>query len=123
MIVVVTDAPVLSRNLKRMARRAMLGFGKTGGMSSNGSGDYVIAVSTAKEVRYMSQSNDTLVRITELRNDQMSSLFQATIEATEEAIINSLLSAKNIQGSEGYEAKSLDHGVLKSILKKYNKIP
>lgn len=122
MIVVATDAPILARNLKRVARRAMLGFGKTGGMSSNGSGDYVIAFSTAREVRYPQSSDSKILEAEELRNDAMSPIFQATIEATEEAIINALLSAKDMSGNNGYEALGIDHKILQSILKKYNRI-
>lgn len=123
MIVILTDAPILARNLKRVARRAMLGFGKTGGMSSNGSGDYVIAGSTAKEVRYAYQSTKPKLVIQELRNDQLSSVFQATIEATEEAILNALMAAEDMEGFQGFKAKSLDHEVVKSILKKYRRTP
>ena len=119
MIVVLTDAPLRSRNLKRLARRAMLGFGKAGGMSSNGSGDYVIAASTAKELRIPYHSDTNLESGAELRNNAISPLFQATIEATEEAIINALLTAEDMEGKDGNKAKKLDHERIKEILKKY----
>ena len=119
MIVVMTDAPLLSRNLKRLARRAMLGFAKTGGMSSNGSGDYVIAVSTAEELRYSYRSVNKKTEGQELRNDAISPLFQAVIESTEEAIINALLSADDMIGRNKYPAKKIDTNRLRQILKQY----
>lgn len=122
MMVVITDAPVRARNLERIAKRAMLGFGKTGGMSSNGSGDYVIALSTAAALRYPYQSEENFDAGAELRNDRLSSLFQATIEATEEAIINALLAADNMVGRDGHKAQRLDHDQLREILKKYGMI-
>ncbi len=122
MIVVLTDAPLLSRNLKRLAKRAMLGFAKTGGMSSNGSGDYVIAASTAEELRYTYQSHSAMTSGIELRNDVISPLFQATIEATEEAIINALLMAEDMTGFKGFKTFSINHDQFKEILKKYGRI-
>lgn len=96
MIVVMTDAPLCSRNLKRLAKRTMLGLAKTGGIASNGSGDYAIAVSTSKELRIPHITESKFRQINVLRNDEMSPLFMATIEATEEAILNSLFMAKSI---------------------------
>ena len=90
MMVIATDAPLDARNLKRLAKRAMLGLGRTGGIASNGSGDYVIAFSTATALRISYQSEEALHEIEVLRNDRVSPLFLAVIEATEEAIINSL---------------------------------
>ena len=91
MIVVATDAPLLDRNLERLAARAMLGLARTGSSASNGSGDYVIAFSTAESVRrFPSNARDSL---TELGNEFMSPLFQAVVEATEEAIYNALFMA------------------------------
>ncbi len=122
MIVVITDAPVLARNLERMARRAMLGFAKTGGMSSNGSGDYAIAVSSSEAVRYPYNDEGRFIEVQELRNDAMSPLFQATIEATEEAIINSLLSAKDMKGHNGSDVKAIDHEMLKKLFHEYGRM-
>ena len=122
MIVVATDAPLLARNLKRLAKRAILGFGKTGGMSSNGSGDYVIAFSTAKELRYSYRSETPTIEVSVLRNDRMSALFQATIEATEEAIINSILFADDMTGNRGLTVKAIDKVQVKSILEEYGRI-
>lgn len=122
MMVVITDAPLDARNLERLAKRAMMGLAKTGGIASNGSGDYVIAMSTAKEnlIPYSSDSkfNETKV----LRNEATSPLFLATIEATEEAIINSLFAAKSMTGRDGHKIESIPTDKILEILKKYNKI-
>jgi len=92
MIVVATDAPITSRNLERLAKRAIMGLARTGSFAGNGSGDYVIAFSTAEEVRRGPGGPD-VQPIAVLENGEMSPLFQATVEATEEAIYNSLLRA------------------------------
>lgn len=107
MMVVATDAPLDARNLKRLAKRAMLGLAKTGGIASNGSGDYVIAFSTNESIRVPYQSEPTQT-YTYLNNDYISPLFMATIEATEEAIINSLFAAKEVgKLRNGEEVKPL----------------
>ncbi|WP_303917737.1 P1 family peptidase [Draconibacterium sediminis] len=107
MIVVATDAPIGPRNLKRLAKRAMLGLAKTGGIASNGSGDYVIAFSTAEENRVPYNVENPVLEIQELHNDKMSPLFLATIEATEEAILNSLVAAKTTIGRDGHKIEAL----------------
>jgi D-aminopeptidase len=107
MIVVATDAPLASRNLERLAKRAILGLGKTGGIESNGSGDYVIAFSTDKDSRVAYESNDPLQHITVVRNDDMSPLFMAAIEATEEAILNSLFHAEATTGRDHHRIEAL----------------
>jgi D-aminopeptidase len=91
MIVVATDAPVADRNLRRLAARAILGVARTGSAMDNGSGDYVIAFSTHAAVRR--RREEPRRTVPELGNDAMSALFQGTVEATEEAIYNSLLTA------------------------------
>jgi D-aminopeptidase len=102
MIVVATDAPILERNLERLAQRAMMGLAKTGGIASNGSGDYVIAFSTDRQLRIMhGQKNLTLQNAKFLQNEDLTPLFLAVIEATEEAIINSLFAAETMQGKDG----------------------
>jgi D-aminopeptidase len=123
MIVVATDAPLDSRNLERLAKRAFLGLGKTGGIASNGSGDYVIAFSTAPGVRVPHESQESTQTTTSLRNDAMSALFMAAIEATEEAIVNSLLMAKTSVGKEGHKIEALPLEKVLPLLKKYGKIP
>jgi len=121
MIVVMTDAPLNARNLERLAKRAMLGLAKTGGIASNGSGDYVIAVSTAKENLIPYQSDSMFNEKKEVRNDDMSPLFLATIESTEEAILNSLFAAKTLTGRDEHTVASLPIDGVLEIMKKYNK--
>lgn len=101
MIVVATDAPLSDRNLQRLARRALVGLSRTGGTLANESGDYVIAFSTAAEVRRTPQRRAGVASVQELSNDRMTPLFQAVAEATEEAIINSLLQARAVRGADG----------------------
>ncbi len=122
MIVVMTDAPLDARNLERLAKRAMLGLAKTGGIASNGSGDYVIAVSTAKGNRIAYSSDELINEATVLRNGSMSPLFLATIEATEEAILNSLFAAETMTGRDGHVVPALPIDKVIEIMKKYNKI-
>lgn len=122
MIVVITDAPIGSRNLERMAKRAMLGLAKTGGIASNGSGDYVIALSTAKE-NLINTTNDLAYhKLKELKNGKVTPLFLATIEATEEAIINSLFAAKDMKGRNNHNIKALPIEDILGIMKKHNRI-
>ena len=99
MMVVITDAPLDARNLERMAKRAMMGMAKTGGIASNGSGDYVIAVSVYPD-NLIDESTDKYYP-TLLHNDDMSPLFEATIEATAEALWNSLFMATDMKGRGG----------------------
>ncbi|MEP1086507.1 P1 family peptidase [Algoriphagus sp.] len=119
MIIVATDAPVLERNLERMAKRAMMGLAKTGGIASNGSGDYVVAFSTAEGLRipYSAQSG-TFENAEFIRNDDMSSLFMAVIEATEEAIINSLFAAESMEGKDGHVVEKLPLDQVMNLMKK-----
>lgn len=108
MIIVATDAPLHSRNLERLAKRAMMGLAKTGGIASNGSGDYVIAFSTASTLRSPYSGEGGWIESVEiLRNDAMSPLFMAVIESTEEAIINSLFAAEALSGKDGRSVPAL----------------
>lgn len=107
MIVVATDAPVLERNLERMAQRAMMGLAKTGGIASNGSGDYVIAFSTHEGLRIPHSSTGELLTAEFLANDDLTALFLAVIEATEEAIVNSLFAADTMVGKDGHKIEAL----------------
>ena len=125
MIVVATDAPISDRNLERLAARAIMGLGRTGSSASNGSGDFVVAFSTAREVRRVvinvTGANDTrrMLSTAELSNDDMSPLFQGVVEATEEAIYNSLFMATSVtQRGRTVEAIPLDR--VKEILARYN---
>lgn len=117
MIVVLTDAPVDARQLERMAKRAMMGLARTGGIASNGSGDYVVAASTAESMRIPYSTEKKTDNGNVLRNDEMSPLFLATIEATEEAIINSLFAAEDMTGRDGHEVKAIPKEKVLSILK------
>lgn len=122
MIVVATDAPLDSRNLKRLAKRSILGLAKTGGIASNGSGDYVIAFSTAETVRIPYTSKNSTRQIENLRNNALSPLFMAAIEATEEAIINSLFAAKTMTGRDGNTIQAIPVDIVLDLFKKYGKI-
>lgn len=121
MMVLMTDAPLDSRNLERLAKRAMLGLAKTGGIASNGSGDYVIAVSTAAENRIPYKSDSLLRPVTVLRNEAMTSLFLATIESTEEAILNSLFMAETMVGRDGNKIMALPIDRILDIIDKYSR--
>ena len=121
MIVVATDAPLDSRSLERLAKRAFMGLAKTGGIASNGSGDYVIAFSTDSSLRVPFNAAD-IFQQNVLSNDAVSPLFMAAIEATEEAIINSLLSAETMKGKNGRTVEALPKEKLKEILKKYSRL-
>ena len=119
MIVVMTDAPLSARNLERLAKRAMMGLAKTGGIASNGSGDYVIAASTA-EINLIPHRQKSLTKeIVELKNNAVTPLFLAAIEATEEAIINSLFAAKTMVGRNNHEIKSIPIDAIIKLMKKH----
>lgn len=122
MMIVLTDAPLDSRNLERLAKRAMLGLARTGGIASNGSGDYVIAVSTAEECRIPYESDSTIQTVPALRNSAMTPLFLATIEATEEAILNSLFAAETMVGRNGHKIEALPKKRVLEMLKAAGKI-
>jgi D-aminopeptidase len=107
MVVVMTDAPLTSRNLKRLGSRAFAGMMRTGASGSNASGDYVIAVSTAEDLRIPYSSGAIFEEWREIRNDEMDLLFQAAAEATEEAIINSLFAAETTKARNGMTVEAL----------------
>ncbi len=114
MIVLATDAPLDARNLGRLAKRAVLGLARTGSYMSNGSGDFVIAFSTRNRVPY--RGDGLTQEATYLRNDAMSLLFLATVEAVEEAIYNSLLKATTVTGRDGNTVKALPVELLREAL-------
>ena len=120
MMVVATDAPLDARNLERLARRALMGLARTGSSGSNGSGDYVLAFSSAEAVRRGPSQGPR--QIEDLPNDGMAGLFQAAIEATEEAIYNSLLMATTVTGRDGRTAEALPIPETVEILRKYGVI-
>ena len=122
MMVVATDAPLSDRNLKRLAARAVLGLSRTGSSASNGSGDYVLAFSSSPAVRRLIQQGGAtpqVRQVEDLGNDAMSGLFQGVVEATEEAIYNSLFKATTVT-SRGRTIEALPLDRLREILAKYN---
>lgn len=119
MIIVATDAPIIARNLKRLAKRAYLALSKTGAFSSNGSGDYVIAFSTFRENFIEHETQEQVTSVQLLRNDQLSPLFLAVVEATQEAIYNSLFQASTVKGRDGHEISSLPVNQVVEICKRY----
>ena len=100
-VIIATDAPLSDRNLTRLARRAFLGIGRTGGPMTNGSGDYALAFSTNERVRRTPARRETAATIEELPNESASPLFQAVVEATEEAVLNSLFVSEGMTGHRG----------------------
>ncbi len=118
-VVVATDAPLLPHQLKRLARRVSLGLARNGSISGNGSGDIFIAFSTANPAA--DQTTGT-VSLTMLPNDRMGPLFEATVEATEEAIINAMVAAETMTGVDGHKVIELPHDRLRAVLKKYNRL-
>jgi D-aminopeptidase len=122
MIIVATDAPITSRNLERLSKRAFMGIAKAGGFASNGSGDYVISFSTHPDVRINLDADEEKLTNTELKNSDVTPLFLAAVEATEEAIINSLFMAETMEGTNGRVMDGLPVDEVLEILKKYNAI-
>ena len=122
MMVVATDAPIRAEGLRRVAKRAMLGLARTGATSSHGSGDYVIAFSTARELRSPYQTQENTETGSVLRMDRLSPIFEAAIEATEEAIYNSILKAVTVEGRDGNRREALPIDRLLEIGKKYNRL-
>lgn len=118
-IVVGTDAPVLPHQLKRLARRATLGMARTGGTSGNGSGDIFIAFSTANTGAFRASGLSQLQMVS---NEEISPIFDATVQATEEAIINALVAAVTMVGADGHRVVALPHDRLREALEKYNRL-
>jgi D-aminopeptidase len=118
-ITVATDAPLLPHQLKRLARRASLGLARTGSVSGNGSGDIFIAFSTANPG---ASNPDAIAQLRMLPNDRMDPLFAATVEATEEAIVNALVAAETMTGADNHTAIALPHDRLRQVLKKYHRL-
>lgn len=122
MIIIATDAPLDSRNLERLAARTMIGLGRTGGIASHGSGEYAIAFSTDLGTRVQHQPENPVANVPNLHNDYTSQLFMAAIEATEEAVLNSLTMAITMKGYEGHQIEALSLDKLQELLRKYNRI-
>jgi L-aminopeptidase/D-esterase-like protein len=118
-VVVATDAPLVSHQLKRLARRVSLGLGRDGSISGNGSGDIFIAFSTANSG---GAKPDGPVQLTMLPNDRMDPIFSATVQATEEAVINAMVAAETMTGINDHKVIALPHEKLRAVLKKYNRL-
>lgn len=118
--VVATDAPLLPHQLKRLARRVSLGLARTGTVSGNGSGDLFIAFSTANP---NASNSDQVTRSVEtVPNDRMDAIFDATVQATEEAVVNALVDNKSMTGRDNHRVDALPHDRLRMLLKKYNRL-
>ena len=118
-VIVATDVPLLPHQLKRVAQRIPLGVGIVGGRGSNGSGDIFLAFSTANEQAF---SRDDMTTVETMSNDLLMPVFEATVQAVEEAIINTMVAAETMEGINGNKAYALPHDLLVETLKKYNRI-
>lgn len=118
-VIVATDVPLLPHQLKRIAQRIPLGVGIVGGRGSNGSGDIFLAFSTANEEAFNRYATTT---VETMSNDLLSPVFEATVQAVEEAIINAMVAAETMEGINGNKAHALPHDLLIETLKKYNRI-
>ena len=118
-VVLATDAPLLPHQLKRVAARIPLGIGLVGGRGENSSGDIFIAFSTANDTAF---SHSTVSGITMLSNDMINPIFNATVQAVEEAIINAMVAAETMEGINGNKGHALPHKLLVDLLKKYKRI-
>jgi len=118
-VVVATDAPLLPHQLKRIVTRVPLGIGVMGGRGENSSGDIFIAFSTANPEN---SKTDLLAKLTMLPNEQIGPLFRATVDATEEAIVNAMVAAETMVGRDGNKVSALPHDRLQQVLKKYNRL-
>ena len=118
-IVIATDAPLLPHQLERISRRAGMGLARMGSYAGNGSGDLFVAFSTANQAAL---AGGAMPQAMFLANDQMDPLFVATVQATEEAITNALIAARDMQGTEGHYAKAIDHEALAAVLKRYGRL-
>lgn len=117
-VVVATDAPLLPHQVKRIARRASLGLARMGSYSGDGSGDLFVAFSTANAAAV---GGAEIVQATSLRNDLLDGLFAATVQATEEAIVNAMVAARDMQGTDGHYVRALPHDELVRLLKRYGR--
>jgi L-aminopeptidase/D-esterase-like protein len=118
-VVVATDAPLLPHQLKRVARRVTLGLGRTGSTAGNGSGDIFIAFSTANPEASVSPH---LTELHMLPNGSLDPIFDATVQATEEAVINALVAAEDMTGIDGHHVTALSHQKLREVLARYNRL-
>ncbi len=121
-IIVATNAPLLPHQLKRLARRATMGLARTGSISGNGSGDLFLAFSTANESAAAQGGKDPVKDAKMLANEAMDPLFEATVEATEESIVNAMVASDTMVGIEGRTVIGLPRDELVKVLRKYNRI-
>ena len=119
-VVVATDAPLLPNQMKRIAKRVTLGLGRLGSISGDESGDIFIAFSTANAGAGLEEKKPVALQM--LPNDRMDALFEATVQATEEAVVNALVAAKTMTGADGHTVEALPHDRLHEILKRYNRL-
>jgi D-aminopeptidase len=117
-IVIATDAPLLPHQLERLARRASLGLGRMGSYAGNGSGDIFVAFSTANAA---AAGGKPLNGAQFVGNDHLDGLFEATVQSTEEAIVNAMVAARDMRGHGGNYAKAIDHAALVALLKRYGR--
>ena len=120
-VILATDAPLLPHQLKRIAKRATLGMARTGSLGGNGSGDIFLAFSTAS-TNAPRGDDKRVVELHALDNDSLNPLFAASVFATEEAIINSMVAAKDMIGHNGFSVKALQHDKLREVMKQYNRL-
>jgi len=118
-VVAATDAPLVSHQLKRLARRVSLGLGRNGSVSGNGSGDIFVAFSTANSGASKPEGVSTVQMLT---NESLDPFFKATVEAVEESIVNAMVAAETMTGIENHRVRALDHDALRAILKKYKRL-
>ena len=118
-VVVATDAPLISSQLKRLARRVPLGLGRLGSYSGDGSGDIFIAFSTANPGAW---GGSSVKHIEMVPNDDMSPIFIATVQAVEEAVVNAMIAAKTMKGINDFEVRAIPHAELQQVLRKYNRL-
>ncbi len=119
-VVVATDAPLLAHQLKRLARRVTLGLGRNGSISGNGSGDIFIAFSTANPGA--AADVDHLIDLKMLPNDSLDPIFSATVDATEEAVVNAMVAATDMTGVDGHRVVALPHQQLRAVLEHYGRL-
>ena len=117
---VATDAPLLPGQLKRLARRASLGLARTGAISGNGSGDMFLAFSTANPGAANPEKPTQSVQT--VPNDRLDPIFEATVQAVEEAIVNALVDNHDMTGRDGHKVEALPHERVRELLKKYNRL-
>lgn len=121
-VIIATDAPLSDRQLGRLCRRGMLGLGRVGSIAHHGSGDLLLAFSNAPDNRVALEADDTLLRHTYLRDTLINGLFQGTVEATEEAVLNAMVAAETMTGRDGHTVQALPHDELREIMRRFGRL-